>query len=144
MRQIRGSPPPAERGGVSRPAQRRRPARHTASAVGRVRGPVGAARLGRHQGAAGSALPPFGRRSASGCAPSSSAFVRRRSGGRSAVLSRAGAALSVRSRRRRRSLLGWCVALRAFVVGLRSSGLGRRCGGARLRARGSALPARIP
>ena len=59
MRQIRGSSPPAERGGVSRPAERRRRERRTASAVGRVCPPWGAARLGRHQGAALASLFPL-------------------------------------------------------------------------------------
>ena len=59
VRLIRGSSPPAERGGVSRPAQRRRQARRTASAVGRVRGPVGAARLSRGAWAALALLCPL-------------------------------------------------------------------------------------
>ena len=59
VRLIRGSTPPAERGGVSRPAQRRRRARRTASAVGRVCPPGGAARLGRHQRAALAPLFPL-------------------------------------------------------------------------------------
>ena len=59
LRLIRGSAPPAERGGVSRPAERGRPARRTASAVARSAGAGRAARLSRGERAALAPLFPL-------------------------------------------------------------------------------------